>query len=486
MDFSADELKQLMQKGISKEKLLDQLNNYQRGFPYTKLIKPAIKEEGIVVLSEKDTKRLLAKYAKVEKDLDLLKFTPASGAASRMLKFLHEALNGKNFSDNIEIIKFFKEISKFPFYDTLLSKNTKPGVDKSKTLDLLLNKKPFEFSNKPKGLIPFHLLNGDLRLSFEEHFAEGALYSNGKNGIRLHFTISFEHEKMFKAESKTLIQKYETKYGNAIDLTFSFQHENTDVVAVDMDNKPIGVEKKILFRPGGHGALIENLQSLDADIIFIKNIDNVLPPNFHHDITRNKKLLAAILLSVSETLFKLQHRFDKQGYSEELATDVTKYAKNIFGLKIQLKNGLELKEFLFKPIRVCGMVKNEGEPGGGPFWVENNGEISLQIVESSQIDLTNQEQFKIYKESTHFNPVDLVCNINNYQGQKYKLQDFIDFESGFISEKSYQGSKIKVQELPGLWNGAMAKWHTLFVEVPLITFNPVKTINDLLKENHLV
>lgn len=483
--------KQLDEKGISIEKFKIQLKNFEKGFPFANLQKPATGQSGILIHADSQIENFASLFERGKKQIQIIKFVPASGAASRMFKFLFEASNAETEPNDKDYKTFFEGIDKFPFFENLSAELQQLAngkfEEKRKFLKVLLNDEPFAFGKKPKAMIPFHKTNNLPRLAIEEHFAETEFFGANNGKLQLHFTISPEHKTMFEEESEKLKLKYQSIYPNGIEVSFSEQMESTDVVAVLEDNTPVESSNGYLFRPGGHGALIENLNNLDSDLIFIKNIDNVLPPFFHTENGKYKRYMAGVLLQITKQLFQLQKNFVEHGYTEKLTEAAQNFAKTDLGIStLNLKSTELLESFLFKPVRVCGMVKNEGEPGGGPFWVkQTNGATTLQIVEKSQVDLNNPEQVEILNSATHFNPVDIVCSTKNYAGKKYNLLDFVDSETGFITEKSHEGKTIKAQELPGLWNGAMANWHTIFVEVPLVTFNPVKTINDLLKPNHL-
>ena len=345
----------------------------------------------------------------------------------------------------------------------------------------------------------FHTYTSGARTPFEEHLVEGALYSTDKDGkSRLHFTVSPEHQKGFEQLLEEVKSSYENELKVSFDVSFSQQKPSTDTIAVDIENEPFREnDGSLLFRPGGHGALIENLNDLDADVIFIKNIDNVVPDRLKDETVKYKKALAGYLLKVQKVLHFYQEELNEKHYVAldhaflAAASNFLENTLNTVPAESQYYTEKEelyyyLKEKLNRPLRVCGMVKNEGEPGGGPFWAKNSdGTISLQVAESVQIDPANIDQQNIAKHATHFNPVDLVCAVKNYKGEKYDLTKFTDPATGFISIKSKDGKELKAQELPGLWNGAMSNWNTLFVEVPILTFNPVKTVNDLLREQHL-
>jgi hypothetical protein len=367
--------------------------------------------------------------------------------------------------------------------------------DFTSILDYTLSPKGLNYGNLPKGILKFHHYGTFARTATGEHLVEGAHYcANRAKQVTVHLTVSPEHLSNFKDLIAYVQPYYESMFGVSLDISFSVQKPSTDTIAVDMNNEPFREKDgSLVFRPGGHGALIENLNDLDCDIVFIKNIDNVVPDRLKAETYRYKKLLGGLLLQLQGKAFNLLKALDKKPPSEEVIDEATQFCGKQINTSFpsdfyhweESKKVRFLQNILNRPIRVCGMVKNEGEPGGGPFWVKNKqGEVSLQIVESSQIDLKNPEQKKIFNSSTHFNPVDLVCSLKNYKGERFDLHNYIDHNTGFIAIKSKDGKQLKALELPGLWNGAMANWITVFVEVPIITFNPVKTVNDLLREQH--
>ncbi len=513
MGFNSHDFVQIYKKGISLDRINSHLDIFRHGIAKVILIKPATKYDGIIKLEEAQFEDF-ADYFDSKKDaLRLLKFVPASGAASRMFKFLNEFLNEfdiENETINSYINKkslsyltvFLTGIDKFPFYDTIITilKELYPDFKSWESdkkhyhfIKLLLSPEYFNFSNKPKAILPFHKYPTHTATPIEEHLNESALYTNSNGVANLHFTISDIHQSQFEKIIDSEIKKVEDRTQTKINITFSFQNPSTDTIAVGLDNVPFRNEMgKLVFRPAGHGALIDNLNQMDADIIFIKNIDNVIQ-NHIELITLYKKALAGILLKLQERVFKILHQIEKQMLHENdigAIIDFVHKDLNIIIIEDFSKYTVEnkimyLKDILNRPIRVCGMVKNEGEPGGGPFWVRDiKGHESLQIIETSQVDMNNPYQTQILMDATHFNPVDLVCGIKDFKGNRFDLNDFVDYHSGFIVDKNKNGKDIKAYELPGLWNGAMSKWITVFVEVPLITFNPVKTVNDLLKSAH--
>lgn len=485
----------LAKKGITEDKLNAQLEYFKTGFPWLKLAGAASPGKGIMTpdKEEKDT-YLNAWTDYLNGDGKVLKFVPASGAASRMFKNLFEYLDNGEKTSFIQ--KFEDGIEHFAFIDDLKAAIAKNGGDSSvKTaIATLLGDNGLSYGKLPKGLLKFHKYDDGARTPVEEHLVEGALYAGGKTGnVHVHFTVSPEHRSLFEALVANVAPKYEAQFGVKYSVSFSEQKSSTDTVAANPDNTPFrGKDGKILFRPGGHGALIENLNDLDADIIFIKNIDNVVPDRLKPETTEYKKLIAGVLVSKQAKAFKYLQLLDSGVYTHEQLEEIIRFLQNDLSCRNpELKNledaelAIYLHKKLNRPMRVCGMVKNVGEPGGGPFLAYNNdGTISLQILESSQIDTANEEYMKMFQNGTHFNPVDLVCAVKDYKGNKFDLKKYVDHKTGFISNKSKDGKELKALELPGLWNGSMSDWNTIFVEVPLATFNPVKTVNDLLREQH--
>lgn len=357
----------------------------------------------------------------------------------------------------------------------------------------LLEAAGLNYGALPKGLLKFHRYADGVRTPLEEHLVEGALYAAGKSGeANVHFTVSTEHRQLFQQLVDAKVAEYEAKYGIRYHVSFSEQKPSTDTVAADMENKPFRDKGKLLFRPGGHGALIENLNDLDADVVFIKNIDNVVPDRLKGDTVTYKKLLAGVLVTLQAKAFDYLHLLDGGHYSHDQLEEIIRFVQRDLRCRRADLKQLEdadlviyLRKKLNRPMRVCGMVKNVGEPGGGPFLAYNpDGTVSLQILESSQIDMKDPEKKAMFEQGTHFNPVDLVCAVRDYKGNKFNLLNYVDKATGFISYKSKGGKELKALELPGLWNGSMSDWNTVFVEVPLSTFNPVKTVNDLLREQH--
>ncbi|HSD06282.1 DUF4301 family protein [Flavobacterium sp.] len=513
MGFSTADFLQIYDYGISLKNIKRQLAIFKDGIPKTVLVNPATLNDGILKLSEEEFQQKADFFDANKSDLKLIKFVPASGAASRMFKFLATFLNKFDLQketinvyirrrNDSELAAFIEGMEKFPFFNEVektikeIYPNFNILVRDYKNyyfIKAMLSPDYFDFANKPKGTLPFHKYPDNIATPVEEHLKECTLYAASNNQSSLHFTVSENHQQLFEAIIEKVKSKIESDTNSVIEVSYSNQKKKTDTIAVDLENNPFRDENgKLLFRPGGHGALIENLNAIDADVVFVKNIDNVIQ-NRVDQISLYKKGLAGVLLEIQQQVYESLHALDDKEITIEKIKDISNFLKKQLSIKLnddfyQLdikKQVAKLKEILDKPIRVCGMVKNEGEAGGGPFWVrDTDGNLSLQIVETSQIDLTNKEQLELLANSTHFNPVDLVCGLKNYQKQKFDLKQFVDPDSGFIVHKNHAGVDLKSYELPGLWNGAMARWLTIFVEVPLITFNPVKTVNDLLKEAH--
>lgn len=495
----------LAQKGISEEQIAEQLACFEKGFPYLKLAAAASVDNGILAPATDMQKKYLDAWdAYTQTDKVIVKFVPASGAASRMFKNLFEFLGADYDTPQTGFEKtFFEKIENFAFYNDLnqaCQNNTGKDIPQlisegnyKAVVSALLESAGLNYGALPKGLLKFHKYEDGSRTPLEEHLVEGALYAGNKNGkVNVHFTVSPEHRPLFKALVDEKAAIYAKRYGVEYNISFSEQKPSTDTIAADMDNKPFRDNGKLLFRPGGHGALIENLNDLDADVIFIKNIDNVVPDKYKGDTVLYKKLIAGVLITLQQKIFSYLQLLESGKYTHEQIMDILQFLqKKLFCKNPEVKDledselAIYLKNKLNRPIRVCGMVKNVGEPGGGPFLAYNSdGTISLQILESSQIDMKDPEKKEMFEKGTHFNPVDLVCAVRDYKGHKFNLVKYVDKNTGFISYKSKNGKDLKALELPGLWNGAMSDWNTVFVEVPLSTFNPVKTVNDLLREQH--
>lgn len=503
--LSQEDLKQIADKGISEQTIETQLEEIKNGFPYLKLEAAASVGHGILALNESECNKFESTWKDYKaKGATIVKFVPASGAASRMFKNLFTFLQADYDTPQTDFEKkFFNGIEKFAFYDALNDtciknegQNVKELLNQGNYKAIVANliqEESLNYGQLPKGLLLFHKYPDEERTPMEEHLVEGALYASSNGTANVHFTVSHEHMQMFKDVVKSKENKYKNKFGINYNITFSEQKPSTDTIAANEDNTPFRTEDgKLLFRPGGHGALIENLNDINADIVFIKNIDNVVPDRLKGDTVKYKQVLAGVLVSIQARIFKYLEILETGKYSHEQLEEIIRFVQQDLCCRKNDIKHLEdadlviyLKNKLNRPTRVCGVVKNIGEPGGGPFLTYNqDGTISLQILESSQIDKSNKSYVEMFNKGTHFNPVDLVCGIKDYKGNHFNLQDYVDHSTGFISSKSKNGKSLKALELPGLWNGAMSDWNTVFVEVPLTTFNPVKTVNDLLREQH--
>lgn len=475
--FTEQDLIQIREHGLTPEAVELQIENFKRGFPYLKVVKAASPEDGIVVASPERVAAAVERYDKALSGRRVVKFVPASGAATRMFKELFAFVNEDKRGAGID--KLLDNIEKFAFWPEL--KAVLPAGADDKAVVSAIVKQGLNYGSQPKGLVTFHSYPEGNRKAVEEHLAEGAMYAAADGAVRIHFTVSAEHMEGFKALLAEKVPLYEKRYGVKYEISFSVQKPSTDTVAVNPDNTLFRTDEgKLLFRPAGHGALIENLNEIDADIIFIKNIDNVTTDALKGDTVTYKKALAGMLVDLQERAFDYLRGLEAG--TADLAEAAAFVEKE---LCTKLPAGYDkalLVSILDRPIRLCGMVRNEGEPGGGPFWVANpDGTQSLQIAESSQI---SPDDMPLMKSATHFNPVDLVCGVKNARGGKFDLRCYTDPETGFISSKSSGGRELRAQELPGLWNGAMAKWNTVFVDVPISTFSPVKVVQDLLRPQH--
>lgn len=503
--LSQEDLKQIAAKGITEEQINTQLEEFKTGFPFLKLEAAASIGKGIIALDKDKCKEYESAWEKYKATgKKIVKFVPASGAASRMFKDLFAFLKADYDNPQTDFEKrFFDGINKFAFHDALDAtcvKNEGKDINQliaegnyKAVVANLLEDKGLNYGQLPKGLLLFHKYEDGARTPMEEHLVEGALYAASKGKSSIHFTVSHEHMPLFKQMVADKECYYKNKFGIDYDITFSEQKPSTDTIAANPDNTPFRTEDgRLLFRPGGHGALIENLNEIDADIVFIKNIDNVVPDRLKADTVEYKQAIAGVLVSLQDKVFSYLQLLETGNYTHEQLEDIIRFVQqDLCCRKADIKHledaelVIYLKSKLNRPIRVCGVVKNVGEPGGGPFLTYNqDGTVSLQILESSQIDKSNKEYMDMFTKGTHFNPVDLVCAIKDYKGQPFNLPQYVDKTTGFISNKSKNGKELKALELPGLWNGAMSNWNTVFVEVPLSTFNPVKTVNDLLREQH--
>ncbi len=519
IEWTQNDLEQMRLMGLTPDQVENQIAVFLKGTPYLTLDRPCRVGDGIIRWTPDILEKNIAVFERESVHRDFIKFVPASGAASRMVKTLIRAVKtGRPIrltdvsagllpdpKENADLLDFITHIHQLACYPDLQQAMKRRGLDWetsirqgdfSEALETLVSEEGLDYAHTPKGLIKFHSYPDGARTAFEEHLVEASGYAAGKNRIcRLHFTVSQAHMEKFESLFHQVKAHYESRYQVHYDLSFSIQAKNTDTIAVGMDNQPFRLEDgRLLFRPGGHGALIGNLNGLNGDIVFIKNIDNVAHDRFKPEMYQWKKALAGHLIALQQALFDLLKKLHQAPMAENLIQETADFVQN--HLHQPLPRGFHAmsvdrqKEALIRrlnrPLRVCGMVQNVGEPGGGPFWVrDENGETSLQIVETSQINMNDETQKNIFQNLTHFNPVDLVCGMRNWKGEAFNLFNYTDPNAVFIAQKSEQGRDLKALEHPGLWNGAMAHWNTVFVEVPRTTFNPVKQITDLLREAHM-
>ena len=482
--FTKADIAQIEAHGLTVEKVEAQLDNFRKGFPFLKIVSSATVGNGIKAIGDQQAEEYRALWREAVGGLKVEKFVPASGAATRMFKDLFAFVNEDKGGKVVEVVE--QGLDKFAFAEQLCSIVGKDATLKEKVAAIV--GPGLDYGAKPKGLILFHNYPDGPRTAFEEHLVEGAMYAASEGKVNIHFTVSPEHIEGFESLFESVREKYESKFGVKYNISMSVQKSSTDTIAANPDGTPFREDDgRLLFRPAGHGALIENLGERDADVLFVKTIDNVAPDSLKGDTIKYKEILAGLLVATQRKVF---------GYVEQIeagVADLNEVAAFVEeGLCVRLPEGVkalkgealaaELLAILNRPLRVCGMVRNEGEPGGGPFWAEStDGVVALQIAESSQI---SPEQKHLMAEATHFNPVDIVCATKNHKGEHYRFAEFVDPSTGFISSKSKSGRELLAQELPGLWNGAMARWNTLFVEVPISTFSPVKVVSDLLRPEH--
>lgn len=507
--FSDKDIEQIKAYGLSVDEVEDQIINFIKGFPYVKLHESVSKGNGLLDMSKAEIDNTIRYYEENKTKHSILKFVPSSGAATRMFKDLMEfsglymgmPYNMKNFPsahktlDNIESFAFYEELESIINASGITLEEHMVSGNYTTVVNYILTEIGLNYGKLPKALIAFHRYpeaeERKVRYAIEEHLVEGANYAREESSqVNIHFTVSPEHKEAVMELISKVQPYYEEVFGVKYLINYSLQKKETDTIAVNPDNT-IAYDKddKLIFRPAGHGALIENLNDIKGDIIFIKNIDNVAHDKLKPYTYKYKKLIAGTLIKVQEEVFSALRKLESGNLKSQDVVDIITLCNKIgINLSEEEKKSEDMMQVLFdklnRPIRVCGVVKNQGEPGGGPFWVIKDGLRSLQIVESSQVNMLDEEQKTIFQTSQYFNPVDLVCGVKDYKSRNFDLRNFIDKDSGFISNKSKDGKLIKAQELPGLWNGAMANWITLFVEVPIQTFTPVKEVNDLLRDEH--
>lgn len=507
--FSDKDIEQIKAYGLSVDEVEDQIINFIKGFPYVKLHESVSKGNGLLDMSKAEIDNTIRYYEENKTKHSILKFVPSSGAATRMFKDLMEfsglymgmPYNMKNFPsahktlDNIESFAFYEELESIINASGITLEEHMVSGNYTTVVNYILTEIGLNYGKLPKALIAFHRYpeaeERKVRYAIEEHLVEGANYAREESSqVNIHFTVSPEHKEAVMELISKVQPHYEEVFGVKYLINYSLQKKETDTIAVNPDNT-IAYDKddKLIFRPAGHGALIENLNDIKGDIIFIKNIDNVAHDKLKPYTYKYKKLIAGTLIKVQEEVFSALRKLESGNLKSQDVVDIITLCNKIgINLSEEEKKSEDMMQVLFdklnRPIRVCGVVKNQGEPGGGPFWVIKDGLRSLQIVESSQVNMLDEDQKTIFQTSQYFNPVDLVCGVKDYKSRNFDLRNFIDKDSGFISNKSKDGKLIKAQELPGLWNGAMANWITLFVEVPIQTFTPVKEVNDLLRDEH--
>lgn len=479
MTFNDSDVKQITEHGLTVAQIEQQLHDFETGFPFADIVRPATINDGIFEFDDATKTNFINTYDNARDNFQITKFVPASGAATRMFKDLFDFLNTGNMNDTVDAV--VNNISRFAFYQDL-QKFLPTNPNPHDIVAAMLDTDKLNLGALPKALIKFHKYENDARTAAQEHLTEGVQYATTHNTVNIHFTISPEHSEKFNELMARILPTTENKFNVKFNISTSVQDPGTDTIAVNFDNTPFRDDNgKLVFRPAGHGALIQNLNKIDSDIIFIKNIDNITNDNARNDTIVYKKLLGGVLIDIQKQIFEFIRELNN-------GTVDTNALREFITTKLhcQIPNGNistnEFIEILNRPVRVCGVVKNTGAPGGGPFWARDaKGCETLQITESSQIAPENRD---IMTKSTHFNPVDLVCGVRDWRGQKFDLTKFIDHTTGFISEKSLNGRPLRAMESPGLWNGAMANWITIFVSVPNTTFTPVKRVSDLLDPAH--
>ncbi len=499
-ELSASDLEFLRGRGIDEDEAERQLECYRRPQPYARLLRPCTVGDGIIRLDEAEQRRLASFFDEASREKSVLKFVPASGAASRMFKALLAArvrplarrdVDGGRAGD--EVAAFFARLADFAFYPQLAEVMARDGLsldevarsqDVRPVFDYLLDDVGLGYAGLPKALLLFHRYPNETRTAFEEHLVEAVDVAPGERAA-LHFTVSENHRSAFEQRLSAVRERYEERYGVRYEVGFSYQRASTDTIAVTPEGQPFRTsDGRLLLRPSGHGALIENLAEQDADVVFVKNIDNVVPDHLREPTVWWKKVLGGLLLELHRRRDEVLDELERgvPGATGRAAEFLTRHLGTSAGAGA---GHAQLRALLDRPLRVCGMVENTGEPGGGPFWIAGaDGRASKQIVETSQIDLGDEGQREILESATHFNPVDLACAFRDRHGRPYDLKRFVDESAYLVVDKSHDGRPLRSLERPGLWNGAMADWNTVFVEVPVETFQPVKTVCDLLRPAH--
>ena len=505
--LTTEDMKTLEAKGVSQSELESQIERFKTGFPFLKIANSAQIGNGIMNLTPDEEAEAVARWKKYLADGgEVCKFVPASGAASRMFKSLFSFVEGEADvpADGSDVAKLIADIHNLAFIGELnevVLKLYSKDVDTliaegeyKKVIAAIILPEGLNYGNLPKGLLTFHAYaDGTTRTPVEEQLVEGAQSATGADGVvHLHFTVSGNHRQLFADKLAAKVPALEEKIGVKFDISMSEQKASTDTVAVNPDNTLFRENGNLVFRPGGHGALIANLNDINHAAVFIKNIDNVVPDSFREATLQYKQVIAGCMMQAHDKIEEYLRKINNGNYTIEDVREMIDFLHKTLNVRDEQMKHLEdvdlvlyIKNKLNRPLRVCGMVRNEGEPGGGPYIAYNaDGSTSPQILESHQIDLSREDYKAMMAQATHFNPVDLVCYIKDIDGNHYDLPKYVDAATGFISNKSLHGKELRALELPGLWNGAMSDWNTIFVEVPIETFNPVKTVNDLLRPTH--
>jgi hypothetical protein len=502
--FTPEDVDMIARTGLSVDEVMKQIDQFNHGLQPMCLVRPCTVGDGIITIPLEQRQTFMEAHDRAASRGMMIKFVPASGAASRMFKDWFALAGTADLKDSQSAEEFAEDLPRYPFYDDLKEALRRDGHNISSLmkerrfstiLNYILMARGLNYGHLPKAVLKFHSYREHTRTALEEHLVEAARYVKDSEGIcRIHLTLSPEHQSEVEHHISQVVERYERRYNVRFDIAISLQLPSTDTIAVDMANMPFrDNEGHLVFRPGGHGSLLKNLNIIDYDIIFIKNIDNVAPDRLKEDTILFKKILGGYLVLLQDRIHSYIRYLENKPVSDETVAHAGAFCRDT--LCASLPENFEefdrsrmirfLLNKLNRPLRVCGMVKNVGEPGGGPFWVSRHGAMSIQIIEQAQVDMTADDQKGIWSSSTHFNPVDIVCAVKDYRGNKFDLEAFVDTGAYFISEKSLEGKRLKALEHPGLWNGAMAGWNTVFVEVPITTFSPVKTVHDLLRKEHL-
>lgn len=477
--FSDSDIQQIISHGLAIDTINKQLSNFETGFPYSDIVSACVINDGAFAYNEEQIDKYIDLYDTKCDKYNIVKFVPASGAATRMFKDLFEFLSSGQMNQTTKTV--LDNIKRFAFWNDLEKVLPENSTDTDK-INYLINECGLNYGNLPKGLLQFHKYEAECRTAVAEHLIEGALYACANKTVKIHFTVSPEHIAGFQKLLDKIVPIYEQKFSVRYNISMSVQKKQTDTIAVNMDNTPFrNDDGTLLFRPAGHGALIENLNDIDADVIFIKNIDNVCPDHMRDDTVKYKKLIGGLLIEIQNKIFEYLRALDNKTADLE---EITRFIKETLHIEIPGEPSIDkIHAILNRPTRICGIIKNAGAPGGGPFLVRGqDGLISPQIAEPGQIA---PENISVLHDGEFFSPTDIICGVRDYKGNKFNLLEYIDETAGFISTKSKNGRNLRAMERPGLWNGAMAKWNTIFVITPSGTFTPAKTIIDLITPDHL-